>query len=269
MLVREQPMLTLKVPLHKSTSTRVMSTSMVDPTNIFDQWQYAVTVGGVALIIAFILTIILCRCYKRKKFGIRHRTVEIQVRCMAALGSTMIRQNTILDQNKTESVSPIYCEAADTFHCQTGEPVRNFENISDEEYCYPKNTDQFENESLPEGNEEYSCVYDYMNVNTDYMNTFPRERESNRTHDDYEYPQNSRNSSTCEYRYAYDWWVPKFKNGALRPSKSEPTLQHTSVERDNMGDNFHQNHHHNPQTLSQENVEEENKIEPLEYVKVL
>ena len=250
---------------------------------MLDQWEYIVGVGCVlALIIGSIFTIILCRCYQRKKFGIHRRIVEVQVRC--ALSSTLVRQGTILDQNKFEAESPIYYEAADVFHIQlnrqrseTGETVRpeldtsmNSENISEEEYCYPKNTNQYENVSrVPEANEEYSCAYDYLNVNTDYMNTFPREQEDDRTHEGYEYPQNNRNSSPCEYRYAYDWWLPLFKDKALRPSKSEPTLQHTSVDKDKMADNFHNNHYENHQILSQETGEEDNKTEHLEYVKVL
>ena len=248
------------------TSNTTLTLNTTSPTKLFDRWLniFGVAVGGgVFLIICCILTVVLRRCYMRKKFGIYPRySVDVQVRC--AVMSTMCRQSTIVGHNKNDVESPIYCEVEDIFfkplseeqHTETSATVPSeqadtsveFENISESEYSYPKNTDE-QYESSPEANGEYSCAYDYLNVNTAYMNSFPR--ENNRSEEDYEYPgQTNRNSSADEYRYAYDWMVHIYKDGALRPSNSEAVLRDS-----NPGDNIR--------------VEDENKTASLKYVKVL
>lgn len=246
-------------------------------TKFFASWLniFGVAVGGgVFLIICCILTVVLRRCYIRKKFGIYRHSVDVQVRCSVI--STMCRQSTIVGDNKNDVESPIYCEVEDIFDKRFGEELHRetsatvsseqadtsvkFENISEREYSYPKNTDK-QYESPPEANGEYSCAYDYLNVNTAYMNTFPRENNRSESEEDYEYPgQSNRNSSAHEYRYAYDWMVHIYKDGALRPSNSEPVLRDN-----NLGDNIRDNR----LPLSRKNVEDENKAASLKYVKVL
>ena len=256
------------------TSNTTLTLNTTSPTELFDRWLniFGVAVGGgVFLIICCILTVALRRCYMRKKFSIYRYSVDVQVRC--AVISTMCRQSTIVGHNKNDVESPIYCEVEDIFfkrlreeqHTETSATVPSeqadtsvkFGNISEREYSYPKNTDE-QYESPPEANGEYSWAYDYLNVNTAYMNTFPR--ENNRSEEDYEYiGQTNGNSSADEYRYAYDWAAHIYRDGALRPSNSEPLLRDS-----NLGDNVRDN-----RPTSRKNVEDENKTASLKYVKVL
>lgn len=248
----------------------------------FHDWAHIVLVGTGAslLILGPILVLALFRCCAKKK-PVNLATVDAEAQYSPT--PMPVRQNTVGDEDEAECASPIYCEAKDIFefprreqHSETtttgdGETIETelqtsvgSEADSEYQYCYPQPVDdvyETMNGVRPDS-EEYSCAYDYLNG--DYQNTFPR-RAKNGAHDDYEYPQNNRNSSECEYRYAYDWWTPSFMECALTSSASEPVLEYCSMDKGNVDENCY----FNCQTLSKENVKDENETVVLEYVTIL
>ena len=249
----------------------------------FQDWAHIVLVGTGAsfMILCPILVLALFRCCEKKKSD-SLTTVEVEAQLASSPTPVLVRENTVCDENEAECDSPIYCEAKDIFefprreqHSETtnttGETIETdihtpvgSEADSEYQYCYsPAVDDVYENmNGTRPDSEEYSFAYDHLNA--DYVNTFPRRVKSG-THDDYEYPHYNRNSSECEYRYAYDWWTPSFKESTLTSSASEPVLEYCSIDRDVMDENCYVNH----ETLSKENIEDENETVVLEYVTIL
>lgn len=242
--------------------------------------------GASLLILGLILVLALFGCCAKKKLDNLHTG-----KAEAILASTptpsptpiLVPENIVWHENETECASPIYCEAADIFEFprreHNSDTITTAETIEtelhspvdsevDSEYPYchvPEHVDDvYETmNGVPPDNEEYSCAYDYLN--SDYVNTFLRRARAG-TQDYYEYPQNNRNSSADEYRYAYDWWTPGFKERTLASSASEPMLEYTSMDKDIVDDN---DAYVNCQTLSKKKLEEEKEEITLEYVTIL
>ena len=251
------------IPIKTTQSTGQSTTNLSNiattsvTTNFFNGWanRLLVATGALLLLLGSIFSVVLFKYCKMKKSG--------------SVPNYTISPTHTLEQNQVQN-SPVYCEAdiihfpsrkqhpetTETVEIEVDEP-EDFESVSEHEYCYPEAVNPLQ------ASGEYACSYDHLNINADYVNTFPCERPTNGVEDDdYEYPQNRRSSSDNEYRYAYDWLDPGARVATLR---SRESLQgYTPLDKDKVGNNCYGNY----QTLSRVSHGKENETVPLEYLTV-